>query len=96
MAQAEVVRAIYRDGVLQLLEPVDLPGGAEDWVDLQVAPPSKIETPLPPERVQQGPSYPTRPQPPETLEWLIGLVTAGGRRPCRLRGPLRCRLLLTP
>ena len=78
MAQAEVVRAIYRDGILQLLESVDLPEGVEIWVKLQVRPQPRIET-TPPQRVLQGgPSYPTRPQPPESLARLIGLVAVGG------------------
>lgn len=78
MAQTDVVRAVYRDGVLELLEPLDLPEGAEVWVELQSAPPSKAEAPLPSKGDQQGPSYPTRPQPSETLERLMAVVAVGG------------------
>jgi len=78
MAQTELVRAIYRDGILQLLESVDLPEGIEIWIELRFGPQPRAEM-APPQRVtQRGPSYPTRPQPPETLARLIGLVAVGG------------------
>lgn len=78
MAQTEVVKAIYRNGMLQLLEPVDLPEGVEVWVELQVTPQPRTGK-APSQRIaQQGPSYPVRPQPPETLKRLIGLVSIGG------------------
>lgn len=78
MAWTEAVRAIYRNGVLQPLELVDLPEGAEVWVKLQVVPQHKTGM-APSQRIaQQSPSYPVCPQPPETLKRLIGLVSIGG------------------
>jgi predicted DNA-binding antitoxin AbrB/MazE fold protein len=74
IAQAEWVRAIYRDGVLQLLESVDLPDGAELWVELRTASPLKKDS----TSSQQAPSYPTLPQPPESLSRLIGMIAVGG------------------
>ena len=79
MIQTASVRAIYRDGTLQLLEPVDLPEGAEVWIALRVVEPQpRTQTPSPHGVGQRGLSYPTRPQPPETLVRLIGLVAVGG------------------
>ena len=78
MAQTEPVRAIYRNGILQLLEPVDLLEGAEVWVELRVKPQLGAETAPSQGIVQPGPLYPTCPQPPETLTRLIGLVAVGG------------------
>ena len=72
------VKAIYRDEILQLLEPVDLPEGAEVWVALQVGPQPMAEAAPRRECVERGPLYPTCHQPPETLARLIGLVAAGG------------------
>jgi predicted DNA-binding antitoxin AbrB/MazE fold protein len=72
------VKAIYRDGILQLLEPVDLPEGAEVWVDLQVGPQPMAEAAPRRKSVERGPLYPMRYQPPETLARLIGLVATGG------------------
>jgi predicted DNA-binding antitoxin AbrB/MazE fold protein len=72
------MKAIYRDGILQLLEPIDLPEGAEVWVELQIGPQPVSEAPPRRESVKRGPLYPTRYQPPETLAHLIGLVAAGG------------------
>lgn len=77
MAPGERVKAIYREGMLQLLEPVDLPEGTEVWIEFQVTPQPK-ETAPPRRPIQSGLTYPTRPQPPETLTRLIGLVAVGG------------------
>ncbi len=70
MAQRKLVRAICHDGTLQLLDPVDLPAGAE----LEIAVPVHSDT----EAAVAGPVYPTRPQSPETLRRLCGLITVGG------------------
>jgi predicted DNA-binding antitoxin AbrB/MazE fold protein len=78
MAQSERVKAIYREGTLQLLEPVNLPEGVEVWVELKGVPQPGTETATLRRAIQLGPTYPTRPQSPETLERLIGLVAVGG------------------
>ena len=78
MIQTERVKAIYQHGTLQLLEPVALPEGMEVWVELQVRPQPATET-LFSWWVNVGHRlYPLRPQPPETLARLIGLVSVGG------------------
>jgi len=76
MVQARLVRAIYRDGTLRLLEPLDLPEGAEVRV--------RLEAMLKPE-IQEGPPegtkaicYPTRPQPFSRLDPLVGIIAIGG------------------
>ncbi len=70
MAQQKVVRAIYHEGMLQLLEPVDLPEGAELQITLPVV--TTRETPT------SGPVYPTRPSTPDVLSQLCGLIAVGG------------------
>ena len=70
MPQQKIVRAIYHDGTLQLLEPVDLPDG----VEIQIALPMHDAA----ERAAQGPAFPTRLQPPETLGRVRGLLAVGG------------------
>lgn len=70
MVQQKVVRAIYHEGSLRLLEPVDLPEGVELQITIPVR--DTMET------TSSGPVYPTRPQPPETLSRLCGLIAVGG------------------
>ena len=70
MAHQKVVRAIYHEGMLHLLEPVDLPEGAE----LQIAIPVVTTREAPP----SGPVYPTRPSTPDVLSQLCGLIAVGG------------------
>jgi predicted DNA-binding antitoxin AbrB/MazE fold protein len=72
------MKAIYRDGRLQLLEPLDLPDGAEVWVELQVGSQPTTEASPRRESAEHGPLYPTRDQPSETLARVIGLVAVGG------------------
>ena len=69
MPQQKMVRAIYHDGTLQLLEPVDLPEG----VEVQIALPVHHHV-----QATQVPAYPTRSHPPETLCRLRGLLAVGG------------------
>jgi predicted DNA-binding antitoxin AbrB/MazE fold protein len=70
MPQQKLVRAIYHDGTLQLLEPVDLPDG----VEIQIALPVHNTA----ERAAQGPVFPTRLHPPETLGRVRELLAVGG------------------
>ena len=69
-----LVRAIHRGGTLELVEPVDLPEGAEVWVMLQ-SPAANLPALQKPDRPTY---YPTRPQPPETLGRLLSLIAVGG------------------
>jgi predicted DNA-binding antitoxin AbrB/MazE fold protein len=70
MAPQKMVRAIYHDGILQLLEPVDLPDGIELRIPLPIREPT--------ERAAQGPLFPTRAHSPETLCRLRGRLAIGG------------------
>jgi hypothetical protein len=70
MTQRKMVWAIYHEGSLQLLEPVDLPEG----IELQITIPIRDTM----ETTPSAPVYPTRPQPPETLSRLCGLIAIGG------------------
>lgn len=70
MAHGQVVQAIYKNGVLQLLQPVNFKEGAHVWVEVTAAQRG--------EKSPQKPLYPTRPQPAETLARLSGLVAIGG------------------
>ena len=76
MAEAQLIKAIYRDGILQLLEPVDLPEGAEVRVQLEAIPRTGIPEGSPTEA--KATSYPTRPQPFSRLDPLVGIVAIGG------------------
>jgi len=66
------VRAVYRAGVLQLLEPLALPEGAE--VRVYVEPSSR------PRRSarQVAGVYPNNPQPASSLRALEGIAAVGG------------------
>jgi Protein of unknown function DUF104 len=70
MTQQKVVRAIYHDGTLQLLEPVDLPDGVELQIIIPVG--DTRET------APSGAVYPTRPSDPDVLRQLCGLIAVGG------------------
>ena len=70
MSHGQMVQAIYQNGVLQLLQPVNLKEGAHVWVEVTAAQRGK--------KSLQGPLYPTRPQPAATLARLAGLVAIGG------------------
>lgn len=69
MEPHERVKAVYRQGVLELLEPVYLPEGTEVWVELLAASHSNEES---------NSLSAVCPQPPETLLKLVGLVSVGG------------------
>jgi predicted DNA-binding antitoxin AbrB/MazE fold protein len=66
------VRAVYHAGVLQLLDPLALPDGAEVCV--------RVESPLRPKRPtrQRAGVYPNNPQPASTLRALQGVAAVGG------------------
>ena len=68
-------QAVYRDGTLQLLEPLDLPEGTEVQVSVQVAQPDSARIIEPP---PAGSEYPTVLLPAERLRRLVGLVAVGG------------------
>jgi predicted DNA-binding antitoxin AbrB/MazE fold protein len=72
------VKAIYRKGTLRLQEPIDLPEGAEVLVQLQEVSHSVAEVNFSEDLTQTFSSYPTRPQPPESLKRLVKLVAVGG------------------
>src|SRR5262245_37862015 len=70
MPQQQMVRAIYHNCTLQLLEPVDLPKGAEVQIALvQIALPIHHNV-----KATHVSVYPTRAHPPETLCRLRGLL----------------------
>ena len=66
------VRAVYRAGVLQLLEPLALPDGAEVRVHVE---PSSQPNHL---ARQEAGVYPNNPQPASTLRTLQGVAAVGG------------------
>jgi predicted DNA-binding antitoxin AbrB/MazE fold protein len=63
------VRAVHHDGVLELLDPLELPEGAQVRVLVQFVLPEATEVEL---------VYPTRLVPAERLNRLTGLVELGG------------------
>jgi predicted DNA-binding antitoxin AbrB/MazE fold protein len=67
-----VVRAVYRAGILQLLDPLTLPDGAEVRV--------RVESSSQPRHISQEllGLYPNNPQPASTLHALQGVVAVGG------------------
>ena len=67
------VRAIYHNGVLSLLDPLDLPEGTQVSLDIQFTPSYPTDKTYPTSFV-----YPTRLVPAERLDNIIGLVAAGG------------------
>ena len=67
-----VVRAVYRAGILQLLDPLTLPDGAE--VRVRVESSSQPRRP----RSELAGLYPSNPQPASTLHALMGVVAVGG------------------
>lgn len=67
------VRAIYHNGVLSLLDPLDLPEGTQVSLDIQFTPSYPTDKTYPISLV-----YPTRLIPAERLDNIIGLVEAGG------------------
>ncbi len=64
-------RAIHHDGVLSLLEPLELPEGA--LMHLFVVPLAQVDQTL-----ATGFVYPTRLVPAERLDTLTGVVAVGG------------------
>jgi hypothetical protein len=66
------VRAVYRAGVLHLLEPLALPDGAE--VRVRVESPSRSRRP----GQQWAGVYPNNPQPASSLRTLLGVAAVGG------------------
>jgi hypothetical protein len=66
------VRAVYRDGMLQLLEPLPLPEGAEVRVRVDPLPRRKRAN------SQWIGVYPNNPQPASTLRELHRVTAVGG------------------
>jgi hypothetical protein len=67
------VRAIYQDGVLRPLDPLELPEGAQVRLYIQFMPPDLADKTHP-----VGFVYPTRLVPAQRLDALTGLVAVGG------------------
>ena len=67
------VRAIHDDGVLKLLDPLELPEGAQVRLYVQFTPPDLTD-----ETSTIGLVYPTRLVSAERLDNLTGLVEVGG------------------
>ena len=67
------VRAIHRDGVLELLTPLELPEGAQVSVIVLERPPDEADHPHSIEL-----AYPTRLVPAKRLDDLSALVAVGG------------------
>jgi len=67
------VRAIHHDGVLRLLDPLELPEGAQVRLFVQFVPPDLTD-----ETSTIGLVYPTRLMSAERLDNLTGLVEVGG------------------
>ena len=80
MLPGELIKAVYDNGVLTLLEPVDLPQGAEVWVQVRsVNGPDALQLILPDAEGKDARfTYPGRPQPSETLDRLTGMISVGG------------------
>ena len=78
MPHTEAVRAVYRNGVLEPLEPIDLREGTAVWLQVKVGPKNATGTHVPQQTVAHVPAYPTRPQTAETLAKLTGLIAVGG------------------
>lgn len=74
MAQRVIqAQAVYRDGALQLLEPLDLPEGAEVQVDVRLPVNSSRD-----EAARVRHDYPIPSFPLEKLQNLIGAFPIGG------------------
>jgi hypothetical protein len=73
MSTGTHVRAVHHDGVLELLDPLELPEGAQVSVVVLLAPPDAADKPHPIELV-----YPTRLVPAQRLDDLTALVAVGG------------------
>ena len=67
------VRAVYQEGVLSLLDPLELPEGAQVRLDIQVASNDSVD-----EATASDGVYPTRSVPAERLARLIGVLSVGG------------------
>ena len=67
------VRAIHHDGVLELLDPLELPEGAQVEVVVLPVCPDQAGRPRP-----LALAHPTRLVPAEKLSALVGLVAIGG------------------
>ena len=66
-------RAVHHDGVLKLLDPLELPEGAQVRLYVQFTPPDLTD-----ETSTVGLVYPTRLVSAERLDNLTGLVEVGG------------------
>jgi predicted DNA-binding antitoxin AbrB/MazE fold protein len=67
------VRAVHHDGMLKLLDPLELPEGAQVRLYVQFTPPDFTD-----ETSTVGLVYPTRLVSAERLDNLTGLVEVGG------------------
>ena len=67
------VRAIYQNGVLNLLDSLDLPEGAMVSLEIRFVPSDSTDKRDTPQFI-----YPTRLMPVDRLEQLTGLIALGG------------------
>jgi predicted DNA-binding antitoxin AbrB/MazE fold protein len=72
------VRAVHHDGVLKLLDPLELPEGAQVRLSVRFTPPDRVKETPKDETSATRLVYPTRLVPAERLDRLANVVEVGG------------------